>query len=515
VAVSTEVADRTELEGASSGVRAPLKTILGPGAVFAGMTALGRAIMFLLLPVFTTVLTPAEYGQLSILLSIYAVAIIIFALGTDIAVFRTSVHLEDDPEASARYVSHVWTFLILAPLAMAAAASLIAAPFLAGSSLISPGDFALTLLWSALYVAACTLPLALLRAENRLADFVRLTLVNALITPALIVIALVVLDAGVEGWLIASGIGAALTLAVAARVVPYSLPGSLDRALLRDVLGKSLPVMPHFLSMWSLNLVDRLVVAGIVSVSAVGVYSLGANMALPVMVILVGINQALMADYARAGKAQAGAALTAALGRVRRIVELQVACIAAVSLAGALLAPVAINLFIDSQYHAAAELAPWFVLGYALFGLEAIPMNGITLTYGHQKWIWLASVIAAAVNLLGIYLFTPTYGLQAAAIATSVGFGVLLVGVEIYARLINAKLEYPWRTILGISAVSLLAYFVGASGIGSDSLVELFERGIVVLIAMFAIVMIVAPRSLWLRFRREEEPVEGGNGGGS
>jgi O-antigen/teichoic acid export membrane protein len=491
--VSTDVPAGTDSNGGPKGVRSPGKTILGPGAVFAGMTALGRAILFLLLPVFTHVLTPDEYGQLSILLSIYAVSIIVFALGTDTAIFRNVVHLEEDREESQRYVANVWTFLIVAPLVAAVVISAIAAPFLAGSSLFSATDFALTMLWSALYVAACTLPLAVLRAENRLADFVRLTLVNALITPALIVIALVVFDAGVEGWLIASILGAVLTLVVALRVLPYSRPNSLDRRLLRDVLGNSLPLMPHFLSMWSLNLADRLVVASIVSVGAVGVYSLGANTALPVLVILVGINQALMVDYARAGKAASATARAEALRGVRRIIELQVACIAALSLACALIMPVAINLFINVDFREAAYLAPWFVLGYGLLGLEAIPINGITLTHGHTRWVWLASATAAAVNVAGIYLFTPTYGLEAAAIATAVGFGVLLLLVEGYAWRINAHLDYPWRTIVLLAVIAVVAYFLGATLVDSDSYTDLVLRGVVAVIASLTIVVVVAP----------------------
>jgi O-antigen/teichoic acid export membrane protein len=474
------------LPNSAEGARSPIKAILGPGVVFAGMTAAGRAVIFLLLPIFTRVLTPAEYGQLSILLSIFAVAIIVFACGTDLTIFRSIVQLEDEPGKLSELVAQVWTFLILAPILIAAIVSLAAAPFLAGSTLISPIDLALTLFLSAVYVGATTLPLSLLRAQQRLTDFVHLNLISALLTPALITVALVVLDGGVQGWLIASLIGSLLTLLVAFKIVPYSIPQRLATPALWGLLRSSLPVMPHFLAMWSLQLADRVLLAVLVSAGALGVYSLGANAALPVLVVLVGINQALMPEYARAGKGSFPDAAERLRG-IARVIELQVGCVVFVCLACALLVPVAINLFLDAEFHAAANLAPWFVLGYGLFGLESIPMNGVTLTHGHTRWVWVASILAAAVNLVGIYAFTPSYGLQAAAIATAVGYGVLLIAVELYATALSARLPYRWRLIIALILAGSITYGFALLTSGNSTYRDLIIRSLWVGIAAAAV----------------------------
>ncbi len=116
----------------SSGVGASSsdKSFFGSSIVYASTMAAQRAVMFLLLPVFTRVLSPSQYGKLSIALSANAVAVVIFAFGLELAIFRSAVHLADDPGARNRFVRSIWTFLLIAPLLAGAAVTAVMAPFL-------------------------------------------------------------------------------------------------------------------------------------------------------------------------------------------------------------------------------------------------------------------------------------------------------------------------------------------------------------------------------------------------
>ena len=61
--------------------------------------AFQRGLVFLLLPVYTHVLNPADYGRLSILLAIAAAANIVLSFGIDTAFFRTYFALREDAGA--------------------------------------------------------------------------------------------------------------------------------------------------------------------------------------------------------------------------------------------------------------------------------------------------------------------------------------------------------------------------------------------------------------------------------
>ncbi len=51
--------------------------------------------------------------------------------------------------------------------------------------------------------AATILPMASLRAQERLTDYLQLTAILVAVTPALTVLLVVVLDQGVTGWMLA------------------------------------------------------------------------------------------------------------------------------------------------------------------------------------------------------------------------------------------------------------------------------------------------------------------------
>lgn len=499
----TSVRIHTAVSGKSSLGTEPLaraKPFLGSVIVYASTTAAQRSIAFLLLPLFTRVLTPGQYGELSIALSANAVAIVVFAFGLELAIFRGVVHLADDHSARNRFVRSIWTFLLIAPLFAGAAVTAVMSPFLWNSRVLGVQQLGLSMLAAALYVSATTLPLALLRADRRLRDFVVVNAVATITTTGLTLLLVAVLRAGVTGWLVALSAGSAATLVAALVIVPYRRPQPFDRTLVRDTVRRSLPVMPHFAAMWSLALADRVLLAALVSTAAVGVYSLASNMALPVLVLTMGVNQAFMPAYAQAGKSRS-------ITNLRSLIELQVAVVSIFSLACALLAPVAINLFLDTRYRPAAQLTSWIVLGYGFLGLYAIPMNGVTLTHGRSRRIWVVSIAAAVVNLGLIYALVPSSGLEAAAIASAAGYATLLVGVWIYSSRTSSKLPYPWLPVCALLVVGAFTYGGAVATVGATHSLDLVFRVAWTLAAAAAAGMILARRRiarLWSVVRLHE-----------
>lgn len=455
---------------ASRMLTATKRSPLGLGTIYSGATALPRLISLALLPVFTYVLSPAAYGQVSVALSAYTVATIVFSLGLDLAVFRNLFMLADDPDTLNRFVGSVWSYLLVVPGAGALALSAVAAPVLWHSEVLPATHFALAMIASAIFVSATTVPLALLRAQERIRDYLLLTIGHSVATTALVVALVVGARASVTGWL--AGVVAAnvVALAIAVRVVPYSRPRPFDSELVREALRLSLPVLPHFTAMWALQLADRILVAALLSTAAAGIYSVASNIALPMSVLIFGFGQGFMPTYAQA------ATDPEARADLRSTIGLQVAVVAGLCAACALLSPLAVHLLTDARYADAATLAPWIVLGYGLLGLYAIPMAGLTMTHGQTRGIALISTLGAAVNVGLILALARAGGLEAVAIASALGYGALLIAVSVFAVLKQVSIPYPWRRIGAILAVAVGAYSAGAQMLGDTQLIDLFLR---------------------------------------
>ena len=166
----------------------------------------------------------------------------------------------------------------------------------------------------------------------------------------------VVFHEGVLGWLLAMVAANVLTLVAAVRLIPLELAPGVDRKLLTEALALGLPLVPHILSHWGLGVSNRVILAGIVSTAEVGVYSLAANVALPVAIVLTGVATGFMPTFARAAQEPAARAA------LPRVVILQFLIVLAVTIIGALEGPIAVRYLAPPDYAAAAGLVPWIAV---------------------------------------------------------------------------------------------------------------------------------------------------------
>jgi O-antigen/teichoic acid export membrane protein len=450
--------------------------------VFGAGTALQRGIAFALLPVYTRALAPAQYGVLSVLLAVTSAANILFAFGLDMGLFRSFFLYADDPLRKRAFLGSVWRFLLLAPVAGSVVLTAIVSPFLVGTSRVTALDVLLCLLAGAFYVGASTVPLVVMRVEQRLRDFTVLSVVDAIATPSLTLLLVVWLNDGITGWLVAAASSNAILLVAALRIVPWDRGAPFDRSILGSALRFGVTLVPHALALWALFLIDRGVLAGLVSARELGIYSLAANVGLPVVIALQALNQAMMPAYASAGTNPGERE------HLARLVVVQIAVTFVICLAGTLLGGPLLVLIVAHSYDRAAPLVAWIVLGYAFIGMYFVPMNGITLGAGKSGFVWVASILGVTTNVGLLLIFVPSGGITAAAIATAGAFLVLLMGIAIYAHHPRNPVRYKWRQILPLAALAGTVYIAARLTTPSVGAVSILIRS--AWIAVFILVCV-------------------------
>jgi O-antigen/teichoic acid export membrane protein len=450
------------------------------GGAFALGNAAQRVLAFLLIPVFTAVLHPAEYGRLGLLITIQGGVTVALSAGMETGVFRRYFYLEGDPKAQRRFVASAWKSLMVAAPSLAGVVALVLVLLVPSSAVFRPAEAAVAVFGAAVLVAATIVPLTVLRAEQRLKHYITLTIVAGVGTAVLTVLFVVVLRQGVIGYFIATLIANCLTLAAATYILPWRRSESFDRAGMRSALGIALPLIPHTLSHWSLILMDRAVLAVLVVPSALGVYTLASNLALPALILVLSLTQGFMPSYARA---QAG---TRAVKELRNAITAQVLLVLFIGCAIALIAPIAVHI-VAPAYAGAAELIPWLALGYVFLGFYYVPMNAISLIVGRTTYVWVFTVFAATVNLGMIYLLVPKDGLLAAAVASAVGYLVLLVLITGYAIVLGVRLTIDWERILAGVALFGVAYTIGEVLTSDSDVVGLLLRSMLLFLSIVVV----------------------------
>jgi O-antigen/teichoic acid export membrane protein len=448
-----------------------------------------RGIAFILLPIFALVLTPEQFGQIGIVVTVAGAVTALLGLGLETAMFR-ALKLSHGPGTRDAVTRSLGTFGILAPLLAAAA---LAFPL----GIIIERGFDVPAVWVAIGVLAAGLSVAtslcfaVLRAEERLGRYLALGAIQTVMAAALPLLLVVVARAGVAGWFAASAVGGAILLVAGVALSGIRFTRRIDRGIVIAALVFGIPMIPHALSHWGLALSDRIVLGSLVTDAEVGVYHVAYQLGIPIALIASALAQSSQPLYAEASSGESGTR-----GDLRRLVTYQVLAISLCGVIVALVAPPVIRLLLPSSFGLGVSLVPWIAVGTALYGLYFIPMNVITIYAGRNRWVWPITAGAAGANVLLNVALIPVLGVTAAAINTAIGYGLLLAGVASCARLVApGGPSYEWRRIAaGVTIICLPLLLLGQR---DDPWRELAVRaGVVAVMVGVLFISRLLPRSV-------------------
>lgn len=239
-------------------------------AVLFAVSSFGsKLVSFLLLPLYTSVLSTADYGMVDLMTSTVSLLIPLLTANVQDAVLRFAL----GREASADRVLAVG----LRTIAVGACALLTVevAILLAG---LSPVDYVyLSFLFAMFLLTSLGNVLTMyVKSQDQVRSLVVSGIGSTLVTCVLAVVLLVVVRAGVLGYMIAMAAGSLFTvtvLAFAGGVSPSSIGGRLPEGLARAMLAYSAPLIANGLAWWVNDVSDRYVVTLICGAAANGVYA--------------------------------------------------------------------------------------------------------------------------------------------------------------------------------------------------------------------------------------------------
>ncbi|HEX9695519.1 MAG TPA: oligosaccharide flippase family protein [Actinomycetota bacterium] len=432
-----------------------IKRLAKNTAVYATADLIAKGGAYLLMPVLTRLLTGVEFGRYTLVISIVPVLTLIASLGLGGAVTRLWFDL--DAGARKRFQLSAWLGLQGAALGLALLLTMLSGPLFRTLFPGAPPHIFLYGIWSSFFLAAATVPLAVLRAEEKPKRFAALSGSQFLFPAAAMLVALTT-GSSLDGVLKASLIGSAAVFALAVAMMAPLAARPADWTMLRPALALGLPVVPHLVAHWALNVVDRVAIQREMGAAAVGLYAVGYQIAQGVSLIATAINNATVPSFYRA----AGRGRRDALGRAWTPM---LYVLGAFSLGVSLLGPELVSLLAKESYRATAAFIPWVALGYWLLAAYYFPVNA--LFYAKRvRMIPVATIAAAIANYTLNTLMLPRYGLIAAAWNTAISYGILLAIVLVAAQRVW---PLPYRFLRTIA--------IGALGAGVYALSTLLPDG--------------------------------------
>lgn len=403
--------------------------------IYLGSSIVNKAVPFLLLPIMTKYLSPEDYG----LLSIYTIFITLYTafIGMNLHMNISKNFFKVSKEELSLYVGNILIILSATFLFYLMITYLITLKFNTIFSI--PSEYLLFIPFISSMIMVNELNTTILRNEQRAYVFGAFEISNTIIKMSVTILLLLVFS---YGWYaqVFGVLTGAIVFFIIGLIYMYKrgyITLSYKKEKVNDILNISVPIIPHLLSGIIIAMSDRLFIEKMVSIEAVGIYTVGYMFGMVVMLFTDAFIKAWSPWFYK-NLAQPTHDKKIKIVRYTYIYMTAIFILAiTISLAGKFILP----YFVDEKFYGAGKFILWVSLGYAVRGSYQIFLPYL-VHISKTSFLSISSMIAAILNLFLNYIFIDYYGAIGAAYATILAFAVSAVLVFWYQ---SKHYPMPWN----------------------------------------------------------------------
>jgi O-antigen/teichoic acid export membrane protein len=465
-----------------------LKRLGTETAIYGISTILGRFLNFLLVPFYTNVLAPGDYGIVAYVYSLIAFVNVLYSYGLESAYFKYSSTLEIGTEKqnfSTPFVSLFGTSVLFSMIL-----GILTKPM--ARMINVPAQYESILFYTIgmlAFDAIAIIPFAALRMKHNAKLFATIKFLNIAINVGLNLVLLIVFKMGVVGVFISGFVASALTVVMLMPTILRSLTREFNLPLWKALMKFGLPYIPSGLAAMAIQVIDRPILRALTDDAIVGIYQANYRLGIFMMLIVSMYDYAWRPFYFSTAK-EANAKEIFARVLTYLVLFMSVIFLAFTFFIGDI---AKINIFgrhiIGPGYWSGLNIVPVVLLGYLFLGISTNLSAGIYIEK-KTKYSPLVTGIGALVNVVANFLLIPPFGMLGAAWATFLAYFFMALAMYVVVqRIYPVSYEFGrlWKIVFGAAAVVMLFYLVPVDAlIGSAVLTVVWKTA---LILLFVILM--------------------------
>jgi O-antigen/teichoic acid export membrane protein len=431
--------------------------------------------MFLLVPLYTRVLHPADYGKLELVYLVGSILALFYGLRVENGYNRIFFYNKDSyfrkKLFSTGQIFNLFCALVFAILMLMNARWVAEKIFN-----FSEGEFFLQLIVIGSIIEVMKhIPFNNIRIRQKAKTYVSVSLFNLVIITSLTVYFVAIVREGVAGVLYAKIIGGSLTLALLYYITRHEYRIGFSFSQLKLMLGFSVFLIPSGLSALILNMSNRYFLQEYQTLEDVGLFSLGAK-----------ISGVIPFLFTEPVKKAFGPYLFEQIDNPEKckrtlsdFSRFFFAGLAFIALTISLFSREVIMKMADPSYADSYDVVFILSISFLFLGLSQILAMGINIT--RKTWltmiIW---IISALVNIGLNVLLVPIYGRMGAAIATLISVIIIsfLYFLAIY-KIFPVSFEY--KIFFEIIFLLIVFYYVGTFIINISLFIDVILKLLLIL----------------------------------
>jgi O-antigen/teichoic acid export membrane protein len=436
-----------------------LKELTKDTAIYGISTMVGRFLNFILVPFYTNIFSPADYGVIQLIYAYIAILNIVYIYGMDSAYLKFAAFKEIGDEKdnfSTPYISVLLSSLILTLVVLLNERSI-------AIGIGIPEEYSYLVLLSAALIfldVNAIIPFLKLRLDRKAKTFSLYKIIN-ICTNIILNIYLIVLQGwGIEAILVSNIIASITSIILLLPTIIRNYKFSFNTILLKRLLKFGLPYLPAGIAVMFIQVVDVPILEKLTDFKTVGIYKANYKLGIFMMLFVSMFQFAWQPFFLHNAKdPQAKEMFSKVLTYFTLVgsiivvtLSLFITDLARIQIAGYSL--------IGSQYWDGLYIVPIILLAYLLNGMYVIFSAGI---YIEEKSMYVPLIAGASaiVNIATNFLLIPVINISGAAVATFLSYLVMAFGYYFVTQKfykIDYELVRIGKIFFGIILASICYY---------------------------------------------------------
>jgi O-antigen/teichoic acid export membrane protein len=437
-----------------------------------------QLIVFILLPLYTAVLSTEEYGTVDLIITYVNLFAPLISLQLENAVFRYLLDNRNNDKNKEKYISN--SFCVLSIMMF------ITIIIFGAINCFFEVKYGIFLL---LLIITTMLANYLLQVSRGIGDNISYSISSVIIGVINVIsniIMIVGLHMGIKGMLISqiiANIFGIIYCSIKNRIFFYLKYSTIGKNTIKILLKYSLPLIPNNINWWIINVSDRTIITMMIGASSNGIYSVANKFSAVIITLFNMVNLSWTESVS--------IHIDDNDGFISDIFNYIFKFFASLGLLILSILPFAFYLLIDSDYKDAYIYIPMLLVG-SMFNIILGLLSGIYIAKKRTKEIAKSSFYASILNIIINIIFIKKIGIWAAVISTIVAFALIAfyryIEVQKYIRIrfdkkfslsliiafVLCYISYMFNNFI-VNVIMLLGIVIFICVINKNSIIKIYK----------------------------------------
>lgn len=390
----------------------PYKNLANNSIAFAVANFGSKVISFVMVPFYTYVLSTEEYGTIDIMMTLNSLLLPVLFLSMSDAVLRYAMDKRFD---KADVLSSAFQVYFVSALMLSAILPIVAK--------VKPEIKDYIILFGILFV--CNGIMQILNQFLRASDHVKAFAINGVLYTLFFagtnILFLVVFKLGINGYLLSTIVADAVCIifaAIISKCWKFIHVFKSYKSTLKIMLSYSLPLIPNALMWWVMDASDKFVIVYYLGASANGIYAIAKKIPTLIDTFHGIFNQAWQISAIQENDAENVKSFTTKVYRLYFVfIFIVVSCLMVAA------RPV-VTFILSESYSSSWKYIPLLLISVAFSSISGF-LSSKLIANERTKEIFKTTIVGAVLNIAFNFMLIPSMGINGAAFATMVSFGVV------------------------------------------------------------------------------------------